>query len=48
MQVFVFDPLIPNHIIIDKNCTPVDKEEGLKNADYISVHMPLNEKTRNF
>lgn len=48
MQVFVYDPFVTKNIILDKNCNPIDKKEGLKIADYISVHMPLNEETKNF
>ena len=48
-KVYVFDPFIDNEIIKQHNCIPIEsKEEGIKVADYISIHMPLNEKTKNF
>ena len=48
MKVFVYDPFVENDIIFNKNCNPINKKEGLKVADYLSVHMPLNDKTKNF
>ena len=48
-KVYVFDPFIDNEIIKQHNCIPIEsKEEGIKVADYISIHMPLNDKTKNF
>ena len=47
-NVFVYDPFIDEQIILDNNCIPIDKKNGLKIADYISIHLPLNEKTKNF
>ena len=48
-KVYVFDPFIDNEIIKQHNCIPIEsKEEGIRVADYISIHMPLNEKTKNF
>jgi len=46
-RVYVYDPFIASSIIKDNNCIPVDLNEGLRIADFISVHMPLNEKTKN-
>ena len=43
----VYDPFIENSVIKKSNCFPIDFEEGLKIADFISVHIPLNEKTKN-
>ena len=37
---------IPSDSEINKhNCVPVDKIQGIKLADYISVHLPLNQDT---
>ena len=48
-KIHIFDPYVDKKIIEEKNYIPVlKKEEGLKIADYISIHMPLNEKTKNF
>jgi len=46
-RVYVYDPFIASSIIKENNCIPVDLNEGLHIADFISVHMPLNEKTKN-
>ena len=47
-NVYVFDPFISKSEINKHNCIPVDKIEGIKLADYISVHLPLNKDTKNF
>ena len=47
-NVYVFDPFISDSEINEHNCIPVDKIEGIKLADYISVHLPLNKDTKNF
>ena len=47
-NVYVFDPFISNSEINEHNCIPVDKIEGIKLADYISIHLPLNQDTKNF
>ena len=46
-RVFVYDPFIDASIIKENNCIPADFDEGLRTSDFISVHMPLNEKTKN-
>ena len=46
-NVYVYDPFVDNQYIINNNCIPVEKQEGYKIADYISIHLPLNEKTKN-
>lgn len=48
MEVYIYDPFVSKNIIIEKNCFPINKEEGLEIADYISIHMPLNNSTKNF
>ena len=48
MQVYVYDPFLDNSVIEEHNCTPTGKKEGLSLADYITIHLPLNEDTRNF
>ena len=47
MDVYVFDPYINNEIISSSNCKPINKLDGYRIADYISIHLPLNESTRN-
>ena len=46
-KVYVYDPFIDISIIKANNCIPIGFEEGLHIADFISVHTPLNEKTKN-
>ena len=47
MRVECCDPYIPQMEIIDAGCTPVaDLAEALPRADYVSVHVPLNDETR--
>ena len=46
MQVYIHDPFVSNDEIIKLNYIPIEKEKGFKIADYISVHLPLNENTK--
>ena len=46
-RVYVYDPFIDASIIKENNCIPTNFDEGLRIADFISVHIPLNEKTIN-
>ena len=47
MTVECCDPYIPQQDIVDAGCTPVaDLAEALPRADYVSVHVPLNDETR--
>ena len=46
-KIYVYDPFIDASIIKGNNCIPTDFDEGLRIADFISVHMPLNEETKN-
>ena len=47
-NVYVFDPFVSKDVIEENNCKVVDKINGLKIADYISIHLPLNLDTKNF
>ncbi len=47
MEVNVYDPFVNNESIISNNCKPVELIEGFKIADYISIHLPLNDSTKN-
>ena len=47
-NVYVFDPFVSEDVIEENNCKVVDKINGLKIADYISIHLPLNLDTKNF
>ena len=46
-KVYIYDPFVEISIIKKNNCIPIDFDEGLRIADFISVHIPLNEKTIN-
>ena len=48
MQVYAYDPFLDSDFIKKNNCIPIEKNDGLIIADYISIHLPLNEKTENF
>jgi len=46
MTVECCDPYVPQQEIADAGCMPVaDLAEALPRADYVSVHVPLNEET---
>ena len=47
-KVFVYDPFVDKEIIESKSCQKIDFIEGVKIADFISIHMPLTSKTKNF
>lgn len=48
MKVFVYDPFVPKNIIEKLGGIKVDSlEEACKDMDAISLHIPLNNKTKN-
>jgi len=48
MNVKVFDPFVDEKIINDMGGEKVnDFDNALKTLDFLSIHMPFNEKTRN-
>ena len=47
MEVNVYDPFISNEVIKSKMCIPIDIRDGFKTADYISIHLPINNQTNN-
>ena len=47
-NVYVYDPFVSKDVVEENNCKVVDKTNGLKIADYISIHLPLNTDTKNF
>ena len=48
MEVYVYDPFLDNEIIIRNQCIPIEKNQGLAMADFITIHLPLNRDTENF
>ena len=48
MKIKVFDPFLDEKTINDFGGTKtVNFDEGLKTADFVSIHMPLTDKTKN-
>ena len=47
-NVYVYDPFVNQNVVEENNCKVIDKTSGLKIADYISIHLPLNNNTKNF
>ena len=48
MKVKVFDPFVSNEMIEKFGGQKIENlDDGLKNCDYVSLHVPLNEKTKN-
>lgn len=45
-RVLVYDPFLEAEFIQSQGAQKVDFETALKEADYISIHMPLNDNTR--
>ena len=48
IEVYVYDPFLDNEIIIRNQCIPIEKNQGLAIADFITIHLPLNGDTKNF
>jgi D-3-phosphoglycerate dehydrogenase len=49
MKINIYDPFVDSKIINDYGGIKVDSIEGaVKKSDFISIHMPLNDKTKNF
>ena len=47
-KVYIYDPYVDEKIIKEFGGIKVDKiENGLKIADYVSLHMPLTNETKN-
>ena len=45
-KIYVYDPYIESKLIKNNNCFPISFEEGIKIADFISIHLPLNKETK--
>jgi len=46
-NVYVFDPFVDKNTIEDQKCHKLEFNEGIMLADLISVHMPMNNETKN-
>jgi len=47
MKVLAYDPYMPADLVEKKGIEPVSLEEFCKRSDYISVHVPLTNETKN-
>jgi D-3-phosphoglycerate dehydrogenase len=47
MQVVAYDPLIEDVTIIERGAIPVQFQDLLSQADFITIHVPLSPETRN-
>lgn len=45
-RILVYDPYVDEKTVSDLGAEKVDWQTALSNADFISVHMPLNDNTR--
>ena len=48
MNVYVYDPYVSKDTIEKMGCHSISIEDSLKLADFVSIHLPLNEETKNF
>ena len=48
MNVYVYDPYVSKDTIEKMGCHSILIEESFKLADFVSVHLPLNDETKNF
>ncbi|MEK9208698.1 MAG: hydroxyacid dehydrogenase [Patescibacteria group bacterium] len=46
MKIVAYDPALDESEIKRRGATPVTLSQALQKADYLSLHLPLNEKTR--
>ena len=46
-NILVYDPFVNKEIIEDQNCRKIEFDIGIKEADFITVHIPLSDKTKN-
>ena len=47
VNILVYDPYVNKKIIQKNDYRKVDFEYGIKKADYITIHMPLSDQTKN-
>jgi D-3-phosphoglycerate dehydrogenase len=46
MSVFGYDPYLDDEVLASRSVKPLKLEELLSTCDFITIHIPLNEKTR--
>ena len=47
MNVVAYDPYLPAEVFEQQHATSMSIEEVLKVSDFVTIHMPLNDETRN-
>ena len=47
MYVVAYDPYLPAEVFEQQHATSMSIEEVLKVSDFVTIHMPLNDETRN-
>jgi len=47
-KVYVCDQFVQNEDIEEAHCLPIEKDDGIKISDFITIHLPLNKETRDF
>ena len=47
MQILGYDPFVNEDILSEKDITLMNLDEIVKRSDFISLHIPLNDETRN-
>ncbi len=47
MNVYVYDPYVSKEMIEKMGCHSILIKDGFKLADFVSVHLPLNDETKN-
>ncbi len=48
MKPLVYDPFVSDDIVAEFGAEKLEIDELLASADFVSIHMPLNDKTRHF
>ena len=47
MDVVAYDPYLPAHVFEEQHAKSMSIDEVLKVSDFVTIHMPLNDETRN-
>ena len=47
MDVVAYDPYLPAHVFEEQHAKSLSIDEVLKVADYVTIHMPLTDETKN-
>lgn len=47
MRILAFDPFLSNETVRQAGAEPVEFTQLLRESDYLSIHVPLSERTRN-